>query len=69
MDAGNGRAIGTQDFKYGLRVIVVGLAAAPQWTSKRGLELGAAPAFGYDVPYKPIGVYIKPKSVIDEYNV
>jgi DUF917 family protein len=47
VDAGNGRALGTQDYKYGLRVTVVGITAAPQWTStERGLKLGGPASFG-----------------------
>lgn len=47
LDAGNGRALGTPDYKYGQRVIVIGVTAAPQWTdTPRGLELGDLRAFG-----------------------
>ena len=56
------------DYKYGLRVLVVGITAAPQWTATpRGLEIGALPAFGYDLPYRPLGKYVQPRSVIEEY--
>jgi DUF917 family protein len=48
VDAHNGRALGTPDYKYGLRVIVVGSTAAPHWThTERGLELGNLRAFGW----------------------
>jgi hypothetical protein len=30
--------------------------------------MGALPAFGYDLPYTPLGQYVKPESVIDEYG-
>lgn len=47
LDAGNGRALGTPDYKYGQRVLVLGITAAPQWTDTgRGLELGDLRAFG-----------------------
>ncbi|WWC69837.1 uncharacterized protein I206_103780 [Kwoniella pini CBS 10737] len=71
LDAQNGTALGTPEYKYGLRVIVIGITAAPQWTdTPRGLELGSLTAFGYDnIPYKPLGEYVKPRSVIEEYNV
>jgi DUF917 family protein len=70
LDTGSGEALGVPDYKYGLRVIVIAITAAPQWTdSERGLELGALPAFGYDFPYNPIGTYVKPSSVIDEYTI
>lgn len=58
-----------QDYKYGLRVLIVAVTAAPQWTdTQRGLDIGALPAFGYDLPYIPIGEYVKPVSVIKEYG-
>lgn len=45
------------------------VVAAPEWTStQRGLDIGALPAFGYDLPYIPIGEYVKPLSVIEEYG-
>ena len=47
LDAGNGRALGTPDYKYGQRVVVLAITAAPQWTdTPRGLELGDLRAFG-----------------------
>lgn len=48
LDAQSGCALGTPDYKYGLRVLVLGITAAPQWTNtERGLELGDLRAFGY----------------------
>nr|XP_019000245.1 hydantoinase [Kwoniella mangroviensis CBS 8507]OCF63706.1 hydantoinase [Kwoniella mangroviensis CBS 8507] len=69
IDSQTGEALGTPDYKYGLRVMVIGVTAAPQWTdTPRGIEIGGLGAFGYDdIPYEPIGVYEKPVSVIDEY--
>ncbi|KAM0746963.1 putative hydantoinase [Meredithblackwellia eburnea MCA 4105] len=69
LDAQSGVALGTPDYKYGLRVLVLGITAAPQWTSTpRGLELGSLTAFGYsDIPYVPLGEYVKPRSVIEEF--
>lgn len=70
LDAQTGHALGTPDYKYGQRVMVLCITAAPQWTdTPRGLELGAMGAFGYpDVPYDPVGTYVKPRSVIEEYG-
>ncbi|WVF71087.1 hypothetical protein IAT40_005884 [Kwoniella sp. CBS 6097] len=69
LDAQSGTALGTPEYKYGLRVIVIGITAAPQWTdTARGLELGSLPAFGYDIPYSPLGEYARPRSVIEEYS-
>jgi DUF917 family protein len=70
LDAQNGLALGTPEYKYGQRVVVLGMTAAPQWTStQRGLDIGALPAFGYDIPYVALGEYVRPKSVIEEYGV
>ncbi|WVQ99771.1 hypothetical protein IAU59_006913 [Kwoniella sp. CBS 9459] len=69
LDAQNGTALGTPEYKYGLQVLVIGITAAPQWTdTARGLELGSLTAFGYDIPYSPLGEYVKPRSVIEEYS-
>lgn len=43
----NGAALGTPEYRYGLKVLVLGVTAAPQWTdTPRGLELGDTRAFG-----------------------
>ncbi|KAG6333941.1 hypothetical protein ID866_5152 [Astraeus odoratus] len=70
LDAQNGSALGTQEYKYGLRVVVIGITGAPQWTgTPRGMETGGPGAFGFhDIPYVPLGVYSPPKSVIDEFG-
>lgn len=47
LDAQNGEALGTPDYKYGLRVLVLGVTGAPQWSdTERGLALGDLRAFG-----------------------
>ncbi|KAH6977446.1 hypothetical protein BKA56DRAFT_633121 [Ilyonectria sp. MPI-CAGE-AT-0026] len=46
LDAEDGRALGTQDYRYGLRVHVVVLAGSPQWTQGEGLKNGGPKAFG-----------------------
>ncbi|KAJ7462166.1 hypothetical protein FB451DRAFT_1353080 [Mycena latifolia] len=67
-DASNGEAIGTPEYRYGLLVTVIGIQASERWTSTpRGLEIGGPRAFGMDVDYKPLGVFQKPRSVIDEF--
>lgn len=71
LDAEDGEGIGTQDYRYGQRVIVMGIAASEQWTgSEEGIRIGGPEGFdmGY-LKYKPFGKYIAPKSVIEEYNV
>ena len=46
LDAEDGRALGTQDYRYGLRVHVVVLVGSPQWTEGAGLKNGGPEAFG-----------------------
>jgi DUF917 family protein len=69
LDAQNGSALGTPQYKYGLRVLVLGITAAPQWTgTERGIALGGPSGFGFThIPYKPLGKYTQPQSVIEEY--
>jgi DUF917 family protein len=69
IDAQNGEAIGTPEYRYGLLVIVLGITASEKWTStERGLEIGGPKGFGFDeVIYNPLGVFEKPRSVIDEF--
>jgi DUF917 family protein len=69
IDAQNGEAIGTPEYRYGLLVQVLGFTASERWTSPRGIELGGPNAFGLNhLEYRPIGKFVKPTSVIDEYN-
>ncbi|KAI9689895.1 MAG: hypothetical protein M1822_009777 [Bathelium mastoideum] len=69
LDRGSGRALGVPEFKYGFRVVVLGIACSPRWTDvPKGLEIGGPKAFGYDdVEHKPLGVYRKPRSVLAEF--
>lgn len=70
IDAQNGEAIGTPEYRYGLLVIVLGITASDRWTSKRGIEIGGPTSFGMDhLTYKPLGKFVKPTSVIDEFDV
>lgn len=71
LDAQNGEALGTQEYRYGLPVIVLGITASEKWTSTaRGLEIGGPKGFGFhELEYKPLGKFSKPRSVIDEFNV
>ncbi|EXJ78275.1 hypothetical protein A1O3_09436 [Capronia epimyces CBS 606.96] len=68
LDTQSGLALGVPEYRYGLMVTVLGIACSPRWTdTPRGLEYGGPKAFGYDMAYKPVGVYVEPKSVIKEY--
>lgn len=70
IDAQNGEAIGTPEYRYGLLVLVIGITASEKWTSHRGVEIGGPKGFGMDhLEYKPLGKFVKPVSVIDEYDV
>lgn len=69
LDNGSGRALGVPEFKYGYRVTVIGITCSPRWTeTTAGIDIGGPKAFGYDIGYKPLGVYAEPKSVIEEYG-
>jgi DUF917 family protein len=68
LDTQSGLALGVPEYRYGLMVTVLGIACSPRWIdTPRGLEYGGPKAFGYDIEYKPVGVYVQPKSVIKEY--
>ncbi|KAK1961833.1 hydantoinase/oxoprolinase [Colletotrichum sublineola] len=68
LDNESGRALGVPEFKYGYRVTVVGITCSPRWTeTQAGLDIGGPRAFGYDIDYKPLGKYVEPRSVLDEY--
>ncbi|KAI0430617.1 hypothetical protein F5Y09DRAFT_223202 [Xylaria sp. FL1042] len=70
IDAQNGEAIGTPEYRYGLLVIVLGIVASDHWTSERGIEIGGPKGFGMDhLTYKPLGKFVTPTSVIDEFDV
>ncbi|KAK7736163.1 hypothetical protein SLS53_007191 [Cytospora paraplurivora] len=70
IDAQNGEAIGTPEYRYGLLVTVLGISASDRWTgSKRGIEIGGPEGFSiHHLKYQPLGDFVKPKSVIDEYD-
>ncbi|KAI0031377.1 hypothetical protein K488DRAFT_86866 [Vararia minispora EC-137] len=68
IDSASGEAIGTPEYRYGLHVFVLGITGSDKWTStERGVQIGGPRAFGMDVDHKPLGVFKKPVSVIDEY--
>lgn len=70
LDNGSGRALGVPEFKYGYHVTVVGITCSPRWTDTEfGIEVGGPKAFGYDVAYKPLGKYVEPRSVIEEFRL
>ncbi|EEH43923.1 uncharacterized protein PADG_00212 [Paracoccidioides brasiliensis Pb18] len=68
LDMSTGEAVGTPEYRYGLKVMVMVAAPHPIWTTKRGLDIGGPPGFGLDIEYKPELLYVKCRSVIDEYR-
>jgi DUF917 family protein len=65
----DGEAIGSQELRYGLKVIVIAMPAHPLWTSdEKGLKVGGPAYFGLDMEWTSIGKYEKPKSVIEEFQ-
>ncbi|KAJ6577349.1 Hydantoinase/oxoprolinase [Mycena capillaripes] len=68
LDSQSGSNLGSQDYSYGLRVTVIAMAGSPLWHSEAGLRSGGPAAFGFDHQFTPIGKYITPRSVIEEYG-
>ncbi|KAJ5899423.1 hypothetical protein N7495_004167 [Penicillium taxi] len=70
IDAETGAGLGTPEFKYGLKVVIIAIAASPHWTdTERGMELGGPGSMGFDdVKYVPIGKYSQPRSVIEVFG-
>lgn len=65
----DGEAIGSPELRYGLKVSVIAMAAHPLWTGdERGLRVGGPEGFGLDMPWKKLGEYQKPRSVVEEFN-
>lgn len=70
IDAETGAGLGTPEYKYGLKVVIIAIAASPRWTdTERGMELGGPGSMGFEeVKYVPIGKYSKPRSVIEVFG-
>ncbi|KAJ6127033.1 hypothetical protein N7523_002645 [Penicillium sp. IBT 18751x] len=70
IDAETGAGLGTPEYKYGLKVVIIAIAASPRWTeTARGMELGGPGSMGFeDVKYVPIGKYSKPRSIIEVFG-
>jgi hypothetical protein len=54
MDSVSGEAIGTETLRYGQRVSVVALPAAPILLTPKGLEHVGPRAFGYDLDFRSV---------------
>jgi DUF917 family protein/N-methylhydantoinase A/oxoprolinase/acetone carboxylase beta subunit len=70
IDGETGEGLGTPEYKYGLKVVIIAIAASPRWTdTERGMELGGPGSMGFEeIKYVPIGKYSKPRSVIAVYG-
>ncbi|KAJ7284699.1 hydantoinase/oxoprolinase [Mycena rebaudengoi] len=68
LDSQSGSNLGSQDYRYGLRVTVIAMAGSPLWHSEAGLLNGGPAAFGFDHKFVPIAEYKIPRSVIEEYR-
>ncbi|KPI41674.1 uncharacterized protein AB675_9279 [Cyphellophora attinorum] len=70
LDAETAQGLGTPNYKYGLKVVVIAITASPRWTdTARGLELGGPASMGFpEIEYVPVGTFRVPKSVIDLYG-
>ncbi|KAI1205190.1 DUF917-domain-containing protein [Annulohypoxylon truncatum] len=64
----DGEALGSQELRYGLQVSVIGMPSHPLWKTDIGLKVGGPEGFGLKIPFKGVGKYAPPKSVIDEFN-
>ena len=64
-----GEAIGSQELRYGLKLVVIRTPAHPLWTADdRGLKTGGPEYFGLDMEWQSIGRYEKPRSVIEDFR-
>ncbi|OIW25709.1 DUF917-domain-containing protein [Coniochaeta ligniaria NRRL 30616] len=64
----DGEAVGSQELRYGLRVSVIGMPAHPLWKTDKGLAVGGPAGFGLNMPFKGVGEYSPPRSVIEEFG-
>ncbi|KAL4758794.1 uncharacterized protein BDW70DRAFT_169933 [Aspergillus foveolatus] len=71
LDAETGAGLGTPEYKYGLKVMIIAIAASPRWTdTPRGMALGGPGSMGFEeIEYVPIGKYRKARSVIDAFAI
>ena len=65
----DGEAIGSQELRYGLRVNVIGMPSHPLWKTEKGLAVGGPAGFGLNIPFRGVGEYSPPRSVIKEFGL
>ncbi|KOS21923.1 Hydantoin utilization protein A [Escovopsis weberi] len=64
----DGEAVGSQDLRYGLRVVVMALPAHPLWKTEKGLRIGGPKGFDLNMDFVGCGEYLPSRSVIEEYD-
>lgn len=68
LDSASGRNLGVPEYRYGLRVAILGMTCSPRLTeTKPDMRITGPGAFGFDFDYRPVGEYVAPRSVIEEY--
>ncbi|CAH2354927.1 hypothetical protein CLIB1423_19S02806 [[Candida] railenensis] len=70
--ADSGEAVGTPEYRYGVMVFVLAFSPSNLWVdTPKALDVGGPKSFGpafEDVEYKPVGKFVPPVSVIDEFE-
>lgn len=68
----SGEAVGTPEYRYGIMVFVLALSPSDLWVkTEKAIEVGGPKSFGpafENIKYHPVGKYVYPVSVIDEYG-
>lgn len=49
-----GKPITTEELRYGLRALVIGIPCDHRWRTERGLQLVGPSYFGYDITFRPV---------------
>lgn len=68
IETDSGRPVCTEEYRYGLRVSVLGLPANDILRTPEALRWVGPGYFGYTgVEYRPLGSFVTPKSVIEMF--
>eukprot|EP01047_Picozoa_sp_COSAG01_P078820 COSAG01_NODE_14710_length_1419_cov_1.951515_2_plen_99_part_00 len=67
LESETGRAIGTEELKYGLRASVIAIPCSPLLCTSQALAVVGPRAFGLELDYKPgqVGEYQTPRPIVD----
>jgi len=66
LETESGRAIGTEELRYGLRVSVIAIPCHPLLTTDEALKVLGPRAFGMDADFVQTSTYRKPRSVLND---